>query len=411
MSRNKLRVSLTGFSIAFGIFMLIVLLAAGNGLLHGMARMFGPNPNKMQLWGGWTSKEWHGQARSRRIALDIESVQRLVERHRDVIDFWVPVVERSVTVSCGRHHTTLQLCGVTDSFTGLSDGELIAGRWLNVTDHAERRKVIALDRETAELLLGVSMRGGTKRAEDIIGQWVQVSDLSFQVIGLYKPRVNFSHEQQAYTAFSTMAAIYAGSDRSMSTVHLSLRGLDTPEKNADFAKLLNTTMASIEDYDPTDQGIWIWNKAEDYLEHENMMRGMRLLIWVIGVASLFAGVVGVSNIMLITVRERTREFGIRKAIGASPRSIIMLVITEAVAITLLFGYIGMFLGIALSQFAATMLAAAPQGEGPQVFVNPTVDIGIVIGANIIMVLAGLIAGYVPARRAAKIKPVVALNSD
>ena len=402
MSRNKLRVALTGFSIAFGIFMLIVLLAAGNGLLNGMKRMFGNNPNKMQVWGGWTSKEWQGRAGNRYIKLDATHFEAVLSEYGDVIEHYIPMINFSVTVSHGHNSRTTNLHGVTVNFGDLDEFHIVAGRWLNDLDQSERRKVAVLDLESAEVLFP------KREPEACIGEWLKVNDVAFTVVGIYKSRSNFSRDQVTYCPFSTMVGIYAGSDRQLSTIHLTLRGLDTPQKNADFADALNRTMARIEGYDPSDHGVWIWNKAEDYLEHENMMSGIRLLIWAIGIASLFAGIVGISNIMLITVRERTREFGIRKAIGASPRSIVTLVLAESVAITVIFGYIGMFLGIALSQGVSTLLDMAPDGEGPQIFVHPTVDMGVVIGANVIMIIAGLIAGYVPAIRAAKIKPVVAL---
>jgi putative ABC transport system permease protein len=199
---------------------------------------------------------------------------------------------------------------------------------------------------------------------------------------------------------------------------LIVSNLETSEANEEFNKAIREVMSRRKQYDPTDRrALWVWNDYEDYIQTQTIFEGLRVFIWIIGLATLIAGVTGISNIMLITVKERTHEFGIRKALGARPRQIVSLVLLEAVAITLVFGYIGMFFGIGLTQLVDYFLdqqvkmAAASGSENPTVFLNPTVDLGIIIAATLVMVVAGVIAGYVPAKRAVSIKPVEALAAQ
>lgn len=404
ISRNKLRVTLTGFSVAFGILMLIVLLAAGNGLLNGVMHNFGSQShNTMTIYGGWTSKEWHGHPKWREIRLEQRDWQILETQYPGVISQSMPTINRSVKVGSGMRSRAATLYGLVPEYLHTSSIIMAHGRWINRLDMQQRRKVAVADAQTLAVLFPSS------EPSECIGRWVTIDDLSFQIVGIYKNSDNHSGDQNVYAPFTTLASIYGGSMQNLGSIRLTLHGLKTAEANEGFEQRLRNDMARIKDFDPTDHGVWIRNTAEEYLRTMKMFDGINLLIWIIGLASLVAGVVGISNIMLITVRERTREFGIRKAIGARPRSIVMLVLTESVAITLISGYIGMFIGIGLTQLVASAIEGAAQGNF-SIFRNPQVSLGVVTGATAVMVVAGLIAGYVPALRAVRIKPVEALAS-
>jgi len=189
-----------------------------------------------------------------------------------------------------------------------------------------------------------------------------------------------------------------------------LEGLDTEESNERFNENVRTALAQRLQFSAEDRNaIWLWSRFDMYLQTNMIMNVLTIAIWIIGLFTLISGIVGVSNIMLISVRERTKEFGIRKAIGASPLSILRVVVLESIIITTVFGYIGMFLGIGLTETIHVWMQAQESGDADmQVFTNPTVDLSIAIAATITMVIAGTLAGFFPARKAVMIKPVTAL---
>ena len=277
---------------------------------------------------------------------------------------------------------------------------LVAGRGINDIDAAERRKVVLLNEKTVEVLFPKTA------TDDAIGRWVNLGGLQFQVVGVYHERGGRS-SHEVYAPLPTVATIFKP-DGHLSEAGLLVVGLDTEQANRAFEERLRTALAQYYGYDRDDrEAVWIWNQYEGYVQTVNILNGIRMFIWIIGLATLIAGVAGISNIMMITVRERTREFGIRKALGASPRSIVALVLLESIGITLLFGYIGMLAGIGLTQLVAAAIPP-PAVDGFTMFLNPTVDIGVVVAANVVMVVAGVIAGYIPAKRAVSIRPVEAL---
>ncbi len=194
---------------------------------------------------------------------------------------------------------------------------------------------------------------------------------------------------------------------------LTVNGMKTTDDLEAFEKRLRRRLAVEHKFDPEDESaIWIDNTMERYKAFQMIFWGINLFVWIIGLGTLLAGVVGVSNIMLVTVSERTAEFGIRKALGAKPASIIRLILTESVCITAAFGYLGMVLGIAVMEVVNYILTQAPAGNesnGPSIFLNPTLDLRVVVSATVVLVTAGLIAGYIPAYRAAQLKTIDALR--
>jgi len=401
MSRNKLRIALTGFSIAWGIFMLIVLLGAGNGLLHGMEDAFASQTiNTVSISPGWTSQSFEGLRRYRQMYLDSDDLQLLRNRFPHQIVEAQPSYEASVRASYGLLYTTTSLMGVYPEYITSNGYTIVEGRGINEMDLRENRKVCMVTAKTCEELFSDE--------EAHLGEWINLYDIPFQIVGQYKaPREG---ETDILSPITTVGAIYKPNGH-FSNITFVVKNLETPEANEEFNDALKTALSSSKRFDPKDRNAyWVWNSYEEYLQAMRILRYITLFIWLIGIATLIAGVTGISNIMLITVRERTREFGIRKALGARPRQIVSLVLLESIAIALVFGYLGMLAGTLLTKGVAALLKLSG-GDGAEMFKNPTVDFRTVLLATLVMVVAGMIAGYIPAKRAVSIKPVEALAAN
>lgn len=403
MSRNKLRIALTGFSIAWGIFMLIVLLGAGNGLLNGMTSNFASQAvNKIRIWPGYTSEEYQGMPKWRDIYLDITDVEYMRQQFPDIISSVQPSVSTSALISHKQEYINASMDGVYPGYINSQGDKVVSGRDINETDIREQRKVILMSAKSCEKIFGDT--------ESHLGEWIEVQGIPFRIVGIYKS-MNESRSDQTYTPITTAATIFKP-DQHYSEMCFLVKNLDTKEANEEFNRSIRAALSRKKQFSDSDRSaIWLWNTYEDYLQIQTVMKGLRTFIWIIGLATLIAGITGISNIMLITVRERTHEFGIRKALGARPYQIVCLVLLESVAITIVFGYFGLFFGIGLTQLIDTILTtSAQQAEETSrtIFQHPTVDLGIVLMATCVMVIAGVIAGYIPAKRAVSIKPVEAL---
>jgi len=403
MSRNKLRICLTGFSIAWGIFMLIVLLGSGNGLMHGMTSNFASMmDSKITINPGWTSVSSGGMTNWRQVELDMTDVEYLRGRYPDIVQKVIPEVQASATLNVGQNYTSTTLRGAYPEYIDKGNYTILSGRCINENDIRERRKVILLPEDAVKSLY--------PNGEECVGQWVNASGVMLQVIGTYKRKMAGRYSP-TLMPFTTCISIYKP-DMKLSRIELWTQGLKTTEENEAFDQALRDVFARRKQFSNTDeQAVWISNSYEEYLQIQKIFYGLQLFIWIIGIATLIAGVTGISNIMLITVKERTHEFGVRKAIGAKPAEIVRLVIIESIAITIVFGYVGMFIGMGLTQIASFILnqsASSGNSEMSMAFSNPTVDLPVILMATAVMVLGGVIAGYVPAKRAVSIKPVEAL---
>ena len=266
--------------------------------------------------------------------------------------------------------------------------------------------MIVLNTKTAEILFD-------KTHTEPIGQNVKTGGIIYQVVGLYKDQGDNS-SSDAYIPFTTLQLIYNEGNK-VNNIIFTTKNLKSIEDNKVFETQYRKVLGAQHRFDPTDESaIWIWNRFTNYLRNMGAMNMLRIAIWVIGIFTLLSGIVGVSNIMLITVKERTREFGIRKALGAKPRSILWLIIVESVAITTFFGYIGMVSGIAVTEWMNSAFGNQQMDNGmwsETVFSNPTVDLGIAIQATLTLVIAGTLAGFFPARKAVTISPIEALRAD
>lgn len=408
IKRNKLRTLLTGFAVAWGIFMLIVLLGAGNGLIHAFEKSSSARAlNSIKIYPGWTGKPYDGLKEGRRIQLDNKDLDATMEHFSDnIISVGASQWQSNVNLSYGQEYVNLSLEGVYPNFTEVESVKSTDGRFINDIDLKERRKVIVLHTKTAEILFG-------KSKTEPIGKFVNAGGVSYQVVVLYTDPGD-QGSSEAYIPFSTLQVIYNKGDK-LNNLTFTTKGLTTIETNEAFEAAYRKVMGAKHRFDPSDNSaLWIWNRFTNYLQSQNAMGILRTAIWVIGIFTLLSGIVGVSNIMLITVKERTREFGIRKALGAKPFSILWLIIVESVTITTLFGYIGMVAGIAATEWMNKVAGEQTVDVGmfsETVFLNPTVDISIAIQATLTLVVAGTLAGFFPAKKAVSIRPIEALRAD
>lgn len=408
IKRNKLRTLLTGFAVAWGIFMLIVLLGAGNGLIHAFEKSASEQAmNSIRISPGRTSKAYDGLKEGRRVELDNKDLSDTDNNLSDkVISAGATVRQSNVTVSFGAEYVNLTLYGVFPNYTEVERVKSTDGRFINTIDTRERRKSIVLHKKTAEILFDK-----TKTAP--IGQFVNASGVNYQVVGLYEDQGD-KDSKEAYIPFTTLQTIYNKGDK-LNNILFTTQNLETEELNRTFEKRYRRLLAGNHRFDPEDEGaIWIRNRFTQHLQQQRAKSILHTAIWIIGLFTLLSGIVGVSNIMLITVKERTREFGIRKALGAKPSSILWLIIVESVAITTLFGYVGMVAGIGVTEWMNSAFGAqsVDGGFGSETFfLDPTVDISIAIQATLTLILAGTLAGVMPARKAASIRPIEALRAE
>ena len=407
--RNKLRTSLTGFAVAWGIFMLIFLLGAGNGLINAQLQQSDRRlSTSMQVYGGYASKAYRGLKEGRDIQLrtqDLDITERAFSDNTQ--DVGAMLSQYGVNITYGDNYLSSQdLSGVYPSQQRINKVELLAGRFINDIDMKERRKVIVLCEEQAKEL--------TKDPRALIGRQVNVGNISFQVVGITKDDKQ-SRNQSAYIPDHTLNAIYRGNAGEVGVIQFEIKNLITEDQNDAFEKRYRATINTQHDADPADESaIYIWNRYMDNIQMAKGIRMIRVALWVIGIFTLLSGIVGVSNIMLITVKERTREFGIRKAIGAKPWSILKLIITESVIITSFFGYIGMVLGVAANEYMDATIGHEVIDTGlfqATMFVDPTVGLDVCFQATMLIVLAGTVAGLIPAVKAARVRPIEALRAD
>lgn len=406
--RNKLRTSLTGFAVAWGIFMLIFLLGAGNGLINAQLQQSTRFlANSMRVFPGETSKAYKGLKEGRSITLNDKDILISNKTYGQYVDDVGGRLEQyNVNINYGDNYVASQsLVGVAPTHPKIDKTELIAGRFINEIDMKEQRKNVVLSRNQAKELC--------KDYRSLVGKNVKISNLNFQVVGIYKDDES-RNNTEAFIAYSTIKTIYAKGDDAGS-LEFTIKNLKTREDNKQFEKNYRASINNNHQAAPDDERtIWLWNRYMDNIQMNQGIAIMQTALWIVGLFTLLSGIVGVSNIMLITVKERTREFGVRKAIGAKPWSILKLIITESIIITSFFGYIGMVCGVAANEIMDATIGHTTVDTGlfkAAMFVNPTVGIGTCIGATITIVIAGTIAGLIPAIKAARIRPIEALRAE
>lgn len=402
--RNKLRTFLTGFSVAWGIFMLSILLGSGNGLKHGIESNFKDQAtNSIRLRGGWTSKPYMGYQKWRRITLDNSDLAILEREFPEVDEVAAAAWFNDYTATYANEYASIALRGSLPKFEQIEGVEVVRGRFINEADIRQYRKSLVIDEAMEKLFF---------KGADPLGAKIKLDTIIYTVVGIYAGDAR-RNSSSGYIPLTTGQLLYEKNKPDIDEATITLRNINTDEAMADFEKRIIRRLAAEHNFDPNDESaIRLDNRMESYKSFSMVFAGINIFVWIIGLGTLFAGIVGVSNIMLVTVTERTAEFGIRKALGAKPSSIIRLILTESVLITALFGYTGMVLGVGVMEtvnYFLTQTADSASNNMGTVFLNPTLDLGVAVSATIVLVLAGLIAGYIPAYRAAQLKTIDALR--
>lgn len=421
-----MRTILTGFAISWGIFMLIILLSVGNGLKNGVNTNFADRAkNTYTIWSSETELPYKGHKANRWITLTDKDIEYL-ENHLYHVDEVSPVFSKGGTLIFEDKSKSVQVEGVKPIYKNIEGIKIKEGRFVNENDMKTKAKVVVIDKITAELIrekinsdkelektVNVrKTRRSKKKDISILGQLVMINNINYTIVGVFEGQM-WGSMGQCYAPYSTMQQIYNVNNRYYQ-LSFTTKGLVTKEDNENFRKELKRNLALLHEFSPDDQrGVWIDSSMLNALETNKIFNTINVFIWVIGIAMLISGVVGVTNIMRITVKERTVEIGIRKALGAKPRSILMSIVMEALIITTVFGYVGMFIGVGLMEIANKVLESVNAGKGPNdvaVFMNLSVDIKIVLMATIVLIISGVIAGIAPAWKAVNVKPIEAMNN-
>ena len=409
LRNNKLRTALTGFAVSWGIFLLICLLGAGNGLMNSfMGNVSDFISQSVTVEGWYTSVPYNGYQSNRRIQLDEKDVAYTEGKD------WTGVIEnvttttdgRSEILSLGRYTVDGYLMGVTPDYQEQEKLKMAAGRFININDVEEARKVMVLAMAQAKELLPGNPEG-------LVGKWVNAGSVSFLVVGLYQTDERDWRRTSAipYTAFK---GIYDASDK-VQSINFQLNGLKTKKELDEFDEAYGLAIKRRHDVAPEDErGIWIMNGYSQNVQMSQAQNILRIALWILGILTLISGIVGVSNIMLISVKERTHEFGIRKSIGAKPGNILSLIMAESVTITAAFGYVGMLMGMIACEIMDKTVGAKEVDLGFEqirMLVNPTVGLDVALEATLLLIVAGTIAGLAPALKAAKVRPIEALRAE
>lgn len=406
--RNKLRTALTGFAVAWGIFMIIFLLGAGNGLINAQKiqsdRFL---DNSMMVGAGYTSKAYDGLKEGRRITLNDKDKNLTDQSYKQYIeDTGAELQQSGITLTKDANYVSVTLSGVYPNEVKINKKEMLYGRFINQIDIEQSRKSLVLSEDDAKELLPGDV-------SHLVGQYVNVGDMAFRVVGIYEADKS-GMNRSSFIPFTTFRTIYNKGDE-VGNIVFSFHGLETEKDNEEFETQYRARINGNHRAAPDDEGaVWIWNRFTQSMQMNKGIGIIQTALWIIGLFTLLSGIVGVSNIMLITVKERTREFGIRKAIGAKPLSILRLIITESIIITTFFGYIGMVLGVAANEYMDATIGSMKVDSGlfeATMFYNPTVGIGVCVSATVVMIVAGTLAGLIPARKAAKIRPIEALRAE
>ncbi len=402
--KNKLRTILTGFSVAIGIFMLVILLGASNGLKNGVTKNFeNEASNSIHVYGGITTKAYEGQNPGKRIRLKTKDYsnfkKRIIQIDEIAARTWIPGDE---AISYNMKFGNFVVRPVHCAYKYLIKYKLEGGRMLNEQDEKLRRKVVVIQDKVKDALF---------EKQSPIGEFIEINGLKFKVVGIYSITSQENNAGIIYMPITTADIIFNNEGR-LNEIGFTLGNLKYNE-SVKIEDKLTMLLAGEHHFDPADKAaLWIDNNIEDTKDFVNMFNAIDTGIWIIGIFTLILGVIGVFNIMLIVVKERTKEIGIRKAIGATPSSIVGLILFESILITAIAGYTGLFLGISLLEIISKFNLIEVLSEHVALyFVEPQVNMGVAVGATILLVITGAIAGLVPARRAARIRPVIALREE
>jgi putative ABC transport system permease protein len=397
LSRNALRTLLTGLSVAWGVFMLVLLLGAGKGLENGASWEFRDDAqNSIWIGGGKTSIPFAGRSPGRQILFKNQDFADLPHKVSGIEHFtgryWL---WGEFSVSYGSKRSSFNILGVHPDHRFLEKTLMTRGRYLDPNDQAEKRKVAVIGSKVREILFG---------NRDPIGEYVNIRGLAYKVIGEFEDVGGENELRKIYVPISTAQLVYNQPE----IIHqlIFTVGDASVEQSQAIAEKARAVLAKNHGFSVDDRrALRIGNNLEQFSRLTSVFRWIRIFVWVVGVGTLLAGIVGIGNIMLISVAERTHEIGIRKALGATPASIIRMVLGEALVLTGVSGYAGLVAGVGVVELVASRFPAAP------FFRQPSVSLDVALSATLLIMAAGALAGFFPAYRAARVSPVAALRSE
>lgn len=401
ISKNKLRTFLTGISVASGIFILVILLGAGKGLQNGIEKQFERDAaGTIEVWSGTTTKEYKGLNPGRQVQLRNSDYSQSVQKFEDKLDirsssynFWGSLI------SYGKESGSYQFRGVDPDYGLVENITIIKGRFVNSKDVDNNEKVA---------VIGMKIKTDLFKEKEALGEQILIKNISFKVIGIFTDPGGEREEARAYLPRTTVQKTFGGGDK-ISNLFFTLKKTNDYDEalaqSEKFTQDLKDLLKSKNVVAPDDEGgVGVYNSVKDAKQFYDLNLYIRLFFWWVGICTIIAGVVGVSNIMLIIVKERTKEIGIRKALGASPLSIITMILHESIFITTISGFSGLLGSLLLLEFVGPMVQS-------EYFRNPEVDFNVALTTLFLLVFAGAMAGFFPAYRAAKIKPIVALRDE
>jgi len=399
--KNKLRTFLTGLSVASGIFILVILLGFGQGMRNGIANEFEQDAStSVWVWPGLTTMEYKGLNPGRRIQLRNENFDNWSDQNRDRIEYnSARIFIRDITVTYNNEALVYGVRGVHDDFQFIENAKMVEGRFINYSDLANTAKVLVIGNKIRKDVFG--------HLDSPVGESVDISGIPFKVIGVFKEQRE-REEETMYIPLTTSQRVFNGGDR-VNNLAFTL----PPAENFDqavaeavaFKDELRQYLSQAHTVHPEDDSaLEVWSALEEAKRYYSLTGNIKFFFWFVGICTIIAGVVGVSNIMLIVVKERTREIGIRKALGARPWSIVAMILHEAVFITAFSGFVGLI-------FSMLLLEVVGPNVEVDYIMNPSVDLRVALTTVFVLVLAGTIAGFFPAWRAANVQVVEALRDE
>lgn len=401
IGKNKLRTFLTGLSVASGIFILVILLAIGQGMSNGVSKEFENDAtNRISVWTNVTSVEYKGLNPGRRIEMDNRDYDLAVNKNSDQIELKSGVYSRwGQLVTYKKENGSYRVEGVRGDYQFLENESLIAGRYINQND---------LNSYEKNAVIGNQVYLDLFKGKDAIGKYIDIAGIKFKVVGVYTDPGGEREETRIFIPLTTAQRVYNAGDK-LRSLAFTLEQHDTYEDalaaSEAFSEQLKADLKTKHSIAPNDErAVNVNNTLEHAKRFYDLNNMIRWFFWGVGICTIIAGVVGVSNIMLIIVKERTKEIGVRKAIGAQPWSIIWMILHESIFVTAIAGFAGLLFSLFLLQLVGPFIET-------DYIRNPSVDFSVAITTVIILVIAGAIAGFFPAYRAANIKPIEALRDE
>ena len=407
IARNKTRSLLTAFGVFWGVFLLVVLSSTGNGFENGMMRQVeGVTPNTGLFFSGTTSEPYKGYQKGRNWSMNLSDLEVIKEKIPNIVaispeaSVWT---SEDKNVVFGNRSGSYTVKGVMPEYNYIMKSRILKGRFINDTDIANHRKVCLLGKRAYEELFD--------KGEDPLGKMVRVNGLYFQVVGVISTyntnvNVNGSPDESVVLPYTTMNQLFSLGDN----VYFFLLAASDNASIAEIEEDVKQLLKQRHDIAPDDKtAISSFNLEEIFKMFKGLFLGIHILIWIVGLGTLLSGIIGVSNIMLVTVKERTREIGVRRAIGAKPKSIIKQVLSESLLLTTLAGLVGLCIGVGIMALVATITSNMPSDN--MMFQDPNISFKAAVAATIIVIISGLLAGVLPAWRAIQIKAIDAIREE